>query len=144
MLYFAFGSNLDVEQMQRRCPDSTVAGRALLPGYRLEFSGTSRRWQGGGTCNIIPAAGSSVPGVLYQLSTEDFDALDRFEGAPGRYRRHEIEVETDSGMVTAVSYTRVDTPIANPPSPAYAATVAYGYGLHGFGLPALLATFTPR
>ena len=144
MLYFAFGSNLNVAQMRRRCPSSTVAGVAHLPGYALEFSGVSRRWGGGGTCNIRSVPGASVPGILYRLTPEDFSTLDGFEGAPGRYRRQEVEVNTDDGPVAAVTYTRVDSPAPNPPSQAYAATVAYGYGMHGFTLPALLEALTPR
>ena len=135
---------LNVTQMRRRCPSSTVTGVAHLPDHALEFSGISRRWQGGGTCNINPAPGATVPGVLYHLSAEDFDALDGFEGAPGRYRRREVTVNTEDGPAVAITYTRVDAPAPNPPSPAYAATVAYGYGLHGFPLPALIEAVTAR
>jgi gamma-glutamylcyclotransferase len=144
MLYFAFGSNLNVAQMRLRCPTSTVTGKAQLLDHALEFSGISRRWQGGGTCNITPSPGSSVLGVLYRLSPADFDVLDGFEGAPGRYRRREIEVNAGDDTIVAITYTRVVTPAMNPPSPAYAATVAYGYGLHGFALPPLLEAFIPR
>ena len=38
-LYLAYGSNLNLGQMAHRCPDSKVAGKAELPGYRLLFRG---------------------------------------------------------------------------------------------------------
>jgi gamma-glutamylcyclotransferase len=37
-LYFAYGSNLDVEQMKRRCPESKVLVPGCLRGYRLDFT----------------------------------------------------------------------------------------------------------
>ena len=33
-LYFAFGSNMWINQMQARCPNSRCLGIARLPGYR--------------------------------------------------------------------------------------------------------------
>ena len=39
MLYFAYGSNLDVQQMALRCPRARKLGRARLDGYELKFDG---------------------------------------------------------------------------------------------------------
>ena len=33
ILYAAYGSNINLEQMAYRCPNSTVAGTAMLKGY---------------------------------------------------------------------------------------------------------------
>lgn len=33
--YFAYGSNMDIEQMKHRCPSSVEAGVALVNGYRF-------------------------------------------------------------------------------------------------------------
>ena len=33
--YFAYGSNLNFEQMAYRCPEATVVGTAKLEGYEL-------------------------------------------------------------------------------------------------------------
>ena len=35
--YFAYGSNLNFEQMAYRCPEATVVGTAKLNGYELAF-----------------------------------------------------------------------------------------------------------
>ena len=35
--YFAYGSNLNFEQMAYRCPEATVVGTAKLDGYELAF-----------------------------------------------------------------------------------------------------------
>ena len=34
-LYFAYGSNLNVEQMKRRCPNATEISSAVLDGYQV-------------------------------------------------------------------------------------------------------------
>ncbi len=49
--YFAYGSNLDLPQMKRRCPSSKLISKGTLSGHRLTFnrfsSGTSlyERWK---------------------------------------------------------------------------------------------------
>ena len=48
--YFAYGSNLNFDQMAYRCPEATVVGTAKLDGYELAF----RR----GYLTILPKEGS--------------------------------------------------------------------------------------
>ena len=36
-LYIAYGSNLSIQQMAHRCPDARVAGKAILPDWKLVF-----------------------------------------------------------------------------------------------------------
>ena len=36
-LYFAYGSNIDLEQMARRCPAAQVVGPGILENYELAF-----------------------------------------------------------------------------------------------------------
>ena len=36
-LYFAYGSNLDLEQMAQRCPDAEIVGPVRLENYELRF-----------------------------------------------------------------------------------------------------------
>ena len=35
--YLAYGSNLSLERMAKRCPDTIAAGISKIPGYRLLF-----------------------------------------------------------------------------------------------------------
>ena len=41
-LYFAYGSNINLEQMAVRCPAAQVVGPAVLDGYELLFRGNRR------------------------------------------------------------------------------------------------------
>ena len=45
--YFAYGSNLDLPQMKRRCPSSKLISKGSLSDYRLTFNRFSSGWDGG-------------------------------------------------------------------------------------------------
>lgn len=90
-LYAAYGSNMCEDQMRRRCPSARMVTVGHLPGFRLAFSGMSKR--GGGVATIAPQRGSEVPCVVWDISSEDSLRLDRFEGVPHCYQRKRLGVE---------------------------------------------------
>jgi len=81
-LYFAYGSNLCWRQMKERCKDSKFVCRARLSDFRLAFTrySSTRR---SGVADIRRDPGEHVWGVIYEVSEEDLDALNRFEGYRG-------------------------------------------------------------
>jgi len=89
MLYFAYGSNLDPQQMTRRCPGATVVGVAELKDHRLTFPLTSHDW-GGGVASVSVAHGASVWGVVYELTAEDLASLDGYEHYVGPANQHNL------------------------------------------------------
>jgi gamma-glutamylcyclotransferase (GGCT)/AIG2-like uncharacterized protein YtfP len=100
-LYFAYGSNLNMEQMKKRCPDSLPFGRAILYNHQLVFKANPR---GRGVADVVPVKGKRVHGAVYEVSKEDLKKLDRFEGTPTVYKRQKIQVETSKGVVNAWVY----------------------------------------
>ena len=96
-LYFAYGSNLDREQMRHRCPGAVRLVRATMSGYRLAFTGYSRVWQGA-VATILPEPGAHVEGVLYRLAPGELRLLDRYEGHPNSYRRYRRIVRDAGGQ----------------------------------------------
>jgi hypothetical protein len=118
--YFAYGSNMEPDQMAFRGLEVERAEAARLPGYRLAFDFDAReRWLGG-AADIVPHEGSEVEGVLYHLGN-DVSAMDPWEGAPEWYRRIQVEVEVqESGdSVEAWTYEVVDKLPYIPPSEGY-------------------------
>lgn len=87
-LYFAYGSNLNLDQMARRCPDAEPVGRVRLDGYRLAFRRT-----GGGYLTILPDKGNHVDGLLWKVSAQDEQALNHYEGFPHFYARRTVDVQ---------------------------------------------------
>lgn len=84
MLYFAFGSNMLTSRLTRRCPSTRVVARAVAPGHRVTFEKLSEDTSGKATL----AATDGPPfaaGIVYEITSNDVELLDAFEG-PG-YRR---------------------------------------------------------
>ncbi len=130
ILYFAYGSNLDLRQFRRRCPGAVVVGRARLPDHRLAFTRYSSNRRGG-VADIVHQPGVEVWGALYEVDEACLAALDEYEGVPQAYRRETVRVVDDGGLEReAVAY------IANrtgefAPSRQYLALIARGARDHG-------------
>jgi gamma-glutamylcyclotransferase (GGCT)/AIG2-like uncharacterized protein YtfP len=103
-LYFAYGSNLDLRQMRRRCPGSSPVGRARLPDYRLGFTRYSTKRKGG-VADIVPEAGATTWGAIYTCTDADMESLDQFENVPHSYRRIDVVVlDDEENELEAVAY----------------------------------------
>ena len=81
--YFAYGSNMNRTQMQRRCPLSNFVCVARLADYQFGITRHSRL-RDCGTANVFPGPGKEVWGVVYEVSDSELLILDRFEDG---YRR---------------------------------------------------------
>lgn len=116
--YFAYGSNLDVTQMARRCPDARDPRRATLADHDWLINER-------GVATVEALDGAQVHGVLWQISDHDLDVLDSAEGVPARYRRDRMTVQTVDGPRDAWVY--VD-PRVEPgaPRPGYLERIIAG------------------
>ncbi len=79
--YIAYGSNLNVRQMQWRCPTARLVGTAELKDYRLMFKGSRT----GSYLTVEPEEGCTVPVGVWQVSAQDEQRLGRYEGIPDFY-----------------------------------------------------------
>jgi len=115
-LYFAYGSNLNVEQMAQRCPNAEPLGAAYLPSLRLVFRGFADIEEG--------EAEDLLPVGIWSITEECEKALDAYEGvSSGHYRKI-----WSHGMLT---YTMNRSGYL-PPSPYYFGVIKEGY--QDFGL----------
>lgn len=115
-LYFAYGSNINLGQMQYRCPDATVRGAAILEGYELVFRGS-------GIATIAPKEGACVHGLLWELTDRSEASLDRYEGFPRLYRKEYLQAQTEDGKTVPIMAYVIDPALelrpAVPPSGYY-------------------------
>ena len=81
MLYFAYGSNLNLFQMKRRCKDSVFLKKYELKGYKLNFRSKYR------AADIEKSKNSIVPGALFEISKSDEKKLDVYEDFPILYKK---------------------------------------------------------
>jgi len=127
MYYFAFGTNLIKKQMAERCPDSKPRFSAVLPNYKLIFTGWSRQWKGG-TASVKPFKGEKVKGAVYEISESDLRKLDKFQDYPVTYNRFNVIVWTDDGdPAQAVTYIKNEQSPETQPSLELLAAIRQGY-----------------
>ena len=121
-LYIAYGSNLHIEQMARRCPTAKMIGAATLEDWQMFFATHA---------TIEQKLGKSVACGIWEIDAQAEIALDRYEGYPRYYRKEEIDIQVGKEMRRAMVY------IMNEPRPAmphqgYVDTIYDGYA--DFGL----------
>ena len=92
MLYFAYGSNLNLIQMKKRCSDSIPVVKVKLKDYKLVFNRVA---------DIEESEEDIVYGAIYKVSDRDIKKLDIYEGYPRLYDRIDVEVEDDEGKTYA-------------------------------------------
>ena len=132
--YIAYGSNLNVHQMSRRCPTARPLGTATLEGWTLLFKGSKT----GSYLTIEPKEGSSVPVAVWEVSEIDEKYLDVYEGYPHFYYKKEIELPITgirSGKVRqrkAFVYIMHEERPLGIPSNMYMQTCMEGYFNFGF------------
>lgn len=130
-LYFAYGSNINLEQMALRCPDAEVVGTAILDGYELLFRGNR---SGYGVATIAPQPGSQVHGLLWRLTPACEQALDVYEGYPRLYGKADLAVRTvDGNACTVMAYVMTGELWRDPaiPSALYYNGILEGYRQNG-------------
>jgi gamma-glutamylcyclotransferase (GGCT)/AIG2-like uncharacterized protein YtfP len=102
-LYFAYGSNMDINAMGRRCPRSKALGLARLERHRLAVMRE-------GWLTAVRAPSSAVHGVLWDLALSDIAALDRYEGvSQGFYAKLTQPVIAERGPKRAIVYFGVNS-----------------------------------
>jgi len=132
-LYIAYGSNLNLEQMARRCPTAKEVGTAVLKDYRLLFRGGN----GSAVATVEPSCGDSVPVLVWELQPLDEDSLDRYEGWPHLYRKESMHIRLNGKTVSAMIYIMNEGYQEGAPSVDYFYTILTGYNSAGFDTDAL-------
>jgi Gamma-glutamyl cyclotransferase, AIG2-like len=112
--YFAYGSNMNWEQMQRRCPSSQFVCVGRLPHYRFAIARHSRL-RNCGTANIFPEKDSEVLGIVYYVCDQDLNRLDSFED--GYRRKHVIIHPINNGHSSLASLVYIAPKEDFPPLP---------------------------
>ena len=136
--YFAFGSNLSLDQIRKRCPSHQLVGTAVLSNHRVVCN---KKGDNGVDfyAGIVCSPGDEVLGALYHLTQDDITRLDVNEGC-NEARIHYIRNGKDfyvknhkTGKVTNAFTYFVAKPVApKKPSLGYATKIFQGCRDHGF------------
>lgn len=101
-LYFAYGSNMLSNRLQKRCPSADALGMAELSDHELRWHKRSN--DNSGKCDVVACLGKRVIGVLYRIDESDKKLLDGAEGLGHGYEEIEVDVLHDGNKVIAKAY----------------------------------------
>jgi gamma-glutamylcyclotransferase len=131
--YFAYGSNLDIDQKERRTGKIRETRRVRLEGYRIVFNKLGI--DGTGKANIMPDKNKVVWGIVYLCSPAALKQMDDYEGVHGGdYYRKDVLVQCDSGkVIEAITYLAGEVCIQSDiaPSSDYLQRILSGARNHG-------------
>jgi gamma-glutamylcyclotransferase (GGCT)/AIG2-like uncharacterized protein YtfP len=97
-LHFAYGSNMHVALMARRCPGADAVGTARLDNWRYLITRD-------GYASVAPAPGSRVYGILWRLGPRELAALNAYESLDsGLYVRRWLSVCAEDRQRRALVY----------------------------------------
>jgi len=85
-IYFAYGMNMDRQDMEHTCPVSEFLGLGVLHDHRLLYKGY-------GHADVVPAEIRAVPVAIFEISESDEAHLDIREGYPSYYIKKQVTVE---------------------------------------------------
>lgn len=111
LYYFAYGSNMNSVQMQKRCAKPRVVAIARLADYRIAFFGHSKIWDGAQE-TVVRDPGHGVWGVVYEIGNMDQERLDawqdvRMDGT-GPYFHYPARVKGVGGQIYTVLFYKKD------------------------------------
>ena len=115
MFYFAYGSNLNLPDLNRWCSEQSEQGDFLefydtgvLKDFELAFTLDSVN-RCGGVLDVVPKADATATGALFNVvRNEGWRLLDRKEGVPVCYMPMVVQIERPCGsVVTATTYSVV-------------------------------------
>ena len=134
-VFAAYGVGVNRGEMAKHCPTAKLIGTAELKNYRLAFRGS----RAGALVTIEKAKGSIVPALLWEISTQDEAALERWFGVPELYRKATIKVRRNGAPVDALIFILISGKPQNKPSAFYYSTLLEGYRAAGFDADTLKA-----
>ena len=114
MYYFAYGSNMDEEDIKRWCkeqkrslPEWKILGIACLQNYKLSFNYYSTG-RNGGAANLMEVPDSAVYGLLLEINMPyDHETIRKKEGYPNCYEEIPVTVKCKDKSINNVTTYKV-------------------------------------
>ncbi len=127
MKYFAYDLDLDKSVVLKCCPRAKPLSKAILPNFKLVFSGWSRQWKGP-VATIIRSSGEKVPGAVYEIKPEEEPRLDRARGYPAASDKIKVMVFPEAGQpLECLTYISRNRARPEKPSPGYLQVLKRAY-----------------
>lgn len=105
-LYFAYGSNMLSRRLcaPERAPSARIVTTGYIAGHKLTFDKLGK--DGSGKCDALPTGDVShqVYGVVYEVTRRDRVPLDAAESLGVGYDAARVQVNTERGTMSAMTY----------------------------------------
>ncbi len=137
--YLAYGSNLNLRDMNYRCKKAIPIGSTLLTDYRLVYKGS---FDGYAYLTIEPAKDYYVPVGIFNISFFDELRLNKYEGYPKLYYKEYLPINILEKERKALIYIMRDTFDYHLPSDRYIDSCMRGYDYFNFDKKVLDTAFT--
>jgi len=132
MLYVAYGSNMNLDQMEYRCPKSVVVGVGILKGWKLEFNYHANVYRSDDMHDEVPV-------LVWDIDDSEWSWLDSYEGFPYYYYKDTVDVWVDGKRKKAIVYVMTDNGMDKKlrshntvlPSQSYFSCIEEGYIANG-------------
>lgn len=122
--YWAYGSNLNVAGMARRCPGAEQVGPLTLENGVLRFRHHA---------DVCRKTGYVIQGGLWRITPACEAALDRYEGAGKYYEKRYLTLRVQGAVAECLYYKMLGRGIM-PPSEDYLDCIVEGYKDFGLDL----------
>lgn len=128
-LYLAYGSNLNLQQMAQRCPDSYPVAKTILKDFELVFRGEPTN----AYATLERKKGCEVPVLLWDITTkQDKINLDIYEDCFQLYHIEELNIQVQGETKKVFMYLmRAQSPLGLP-SNQYYQSIYQGYVDNGY------------
>lgn len=124
-IYFAYGSNLNLEDMKVRCPTARLLGAGRAERHELMFRGHT---PGASFLTVVPSPDHFVPIAAFEVYEEDIRALDDYENVQDNIYRTETMTFSIEGHGEVEGFWYVMNGGEKlPPTQRYWDTVVQGY-----------------
>ena len=124
LYYLAYGSNLNLKDMQKRCPNTKKIGSSILENYRLVYKGYQNNYS---YLTIEKQYNSNVFVGVFDLSSSDIESLDYYEGYPHLYKKLYLPFTLNNKEYNGLIYQINNNIGYNLPSKDYIKTCMEGY-----------------
>jgi gamma-glutamylcyclotransferase len=134
-LYFAYGSNMNREQILSRCSKPVAIATARLPDHRIAFFGNSKVWDGAME-SFLPSQGNDLWGVVYKLSFSDAEMLDtcqdvRLDGTGAYFHYPAVVIDSEENLYHVLLYKKDICGVPLNPSFEYLDLIVKGAVFNG-------------
>lgn len=124
--YWAYGSNLSMAAMARRCPGAIKVGPLSLDDGALVFRGVA---------DVVTRKGSRIEGGLWLITPDNERVLDAYEGVGAKfYLKRYLTIEVKGKPRDCLFYQMAISVGVMPPGERYLDTIVQGYKDFGLDL----------